>query len=261
VTIDPRILAAVAASLAGHLVLREVLETLPPRPPTPVKQRITVRVVEAPPPPPPPTPEPRPAPAPIPTPTPTAAPTPPKPDAPRPRPPKVATSSKPASDAPPSATPATTTTTTTGPTQPVYGVTMESTNSGGTGPAVKTGNSTTPAPAAPDKPPTGGGGGGSTAPVPAAEVTKMPLPRGRCAGKYTDEAREAAIEGVVILELVVGADGKPRNIKVTSGLSHGLTEAAVAALKACTFDPGERNGEAVAVRVREFKIRFVLDSE
>lgn len=260
-TIDPRILACAVASLVGHLVLREVLEELPERPRPPVKQRVTVRVVEAPPPPPEP-PPPVPEPPPPPPPTAVAASTPQKADTPRPRPAKPSAPPSPASDAPPAATPTTTTTTTTGPTQPVYGVSMESTNSNGSGPAVKTGNSSTPTPETPAVKPSGGGGGGSsTEPVAAAEVTKMPLPRGRCAGKYTDEAREAAIEGVVVLELVVGPDGKPRNVKVVSGLSHGLTEAAVAALKACTFDPGERNGVAVAVRVREFKIRFVLDSD
>lgn len=86
----------------------------------------------------------------------------------------------------------------------------------------------------------------------------MPLPRGRCAGKYTDEARAAAIEGVVELDLIVDAEGKARDITVTSRLSHGLTEAAVSALAACRFTPGERNGVAVAVRVRSFKIRFYL---
>jgi hypothetical protein len=31
-------------------------------------------------------------------------------------------------------------------------------------------------------------------PVAAVEVTKMPLPQGRCAGKYTEEARAAATD-------------------------------------------------------------------
>ena len=38
----------------------------------------------------------------------------------------------------------------------------------------------------------------------------------------------------------------------------GLTEAAVAALQACRFSPGEKDGKPVPVRVRGFKIRFVL---
>jgi TonB family protein len=89
----------------------------------------------------------------------------------------------------------------------------------------------------------------------------MPLPLGRCAGKYTEEAKAAAVEGVVVLDIVVGEDGRARDIKVTSGLPHGLTEAALDAVRACKFSPGEKNGAAVPVRIREFKIRFVLQTD
>jgi TonB family protein len=136
----------------------------------------------------------------------------------------------------------------------VFGVTMESTSSSGSTPT-PVGNTTSPG--APTGPPP------KTGPPPAApahEVTKMPLPRGRCAGKYTEAAREAGVEGVVVLDLVVDAEGRAQNITVVERLPHGLTEAAIAALQACRFDPGERAGTAVAVRVRGFKIRFLLDS-
>ena len=86
----------------------------------------------------------------------------------------------------------------------------------------------------------------------------MPLPQGRCSGAYTALARAAGIEGVVVLDLIVDERGHPRDIEVVNGLSHGLTEAAIAAVRACTFSPGERAGHAVPVRVRGFKIRFRL---
>jgi TonB family protein len=86
----------------------------------------------------------------------------------------------------------------------------------------------------------------------------MPLPQGRCTGKYTDAAREAAIEGVVVLDVIVDETGRTRDITVVSGLSHGLTEAAITALRECRFSPGKKAGEAVPVRVRGFKIRFLL---
>lgn len=95
-------------------------------------------------------------------------------------------------------------------------------------------------------------------PVAAGEVRKTPLPPGRCVGKYTDEARAAATEGVVVLDLTVDETGRTRDITVVQGLPHGLTEAAVAALEACRFMPGEREGKPIAVRVRGFKIRFLL---
>jgi TonB family protein len=131
---------------------------------------------------------------------------------------------------------------------------MESTSTAGTGPAVPVGNTGAPtpnaAPGTPVKP--------VAAPVAAYEVTKMPLPQGRCSGKYTDEARAAATEGTVILDLVVDEGGHAREIKVVSGLEHGLTDAAITALKECRFTPGEKDGKPVPVRVRGFKIRFVM---
>ena len=88
----------------------------------------------------------------------------------------------------------------------------------------------------------------------------MPLPRGRCIGHYTEEAKRAAVEGTVVLDLVVGEDGRVREVHVVSGLRYGLTEAAITAAKECRFSPGEKDGTPVPVRVRGFKIRFLLDS-
>ncbi|MDB4983687.1 MAG: tonB, partial [Myxococcales bacterium] len=143
---------------------------------------------------------------------------------------------------------------------PVFGVSMESTSQAGGGPSMPIGNPTGPkaghAGGAPEERDHGAG----SAPVPAYEVTKMPLPVGRCAGKYTDDAKQAAVEGTVVLDLVVGADGVVREVHVVSGLPHGLTEAAIAAAKACRFSPGQKGDAAVPVRIREFKIRFFLDS-
>jgi TonB family protein len=115
------------------------------------------------------------------------------------------------------------------------------------------GNTTAPTPPSSDP--------GPVAPLPPAaahEVTKMPLPQGRCSGKYTDAARTAAVEGVVTLDVIVDETGRTREIQVVEGLPHGLTEAAIAALRACRFTPGEKNGQPVPVRVRGFKIRFLL---
>lgn len=106
-----------------------------------------------------------------------------------------------------------------------------------------------------------GKGGGGDEPVAAYEVTTMPLPQGRCEGKYTDDAKQAALEGTVVLDLVVGADGRVRQVHVVSGLGYGLTEAAIVAAKACRFSPGQKGDQPVPVRIREFKIRFVLQND
>lgn len=155
---------------------------------------------------------------------------------------------------PPTERPATGTDTTT---TPVFGISMESTSSAGTGPALPVGNTLqtkpgrTKAAAAEVKPL-------AAAPVQAYEVTKMPLPVGQCTGKYTEEARQAGLEGTVILDIVVGEDGAVRDVKIVEGLAQGLNEAAVRAAKACRFTPGERDGKRVPVRVRRFKVRFAL---
>jgi len=254
--IDQRLLICAVCSVVGHFAIAQALDTLPQRerdlPPRTVEVRVVSpppRIPEPPPPPPPP-PEPPPEPAVAPPPKPTLAPPKPVPARPQPTPSlaEPAPTPGPATpNAPVVGTPGA---------KPVFGVAMES--SPGTGPALPTGNTTTPQPAGPTTGPAKPISGGAT---PAHEVTRMPLPQGRCAGKYTDAAREAGLEGVVVLDLVVDASGKATDIKVVEGLDHGLTEAAIAALRACRFSPGEKDGTAVAVRVRGFKIRFVLDAQ
>jgi periplasmic protein TonB len=237
-----KIAVCIAVSIAAHLAFGYGVAQLPP-PEMPKKpHKVEVRVVS-----PPRDPEPEPPKQPDPAPTPD-----PKPvvhEKPRAAP-RVTVHDVAPKDAPPPDHPAVVADTST---TPVFGVTMESTSQAG-GPAVPVGNTTQPAPTAN----AGSAPKPLAEPVAAYEVTKMPLPQGRCAGKYTDEAKQAGIEGVVVLDLVVGEDGRARDIQVVSGLTHGLTEAAIAALRACHFDPGERNGTRVPVRIRGFKIRFVL---
>lgn len=142
------------------------------------------------------------------------------------------------------------------PVSPAFGVEMSSVS--GSGPGAPAGETLGARPAARG---TGSTPSAATSGPGAVEVlatSKLPLPRGRCDGRYTDEARAAGVEGTVVVDLVVGASGRTRDIRVVKGLSHGLTEAAVAAVKACRFTPGERQGRPVAVRLRAFKIRFVL---
>jgi protein TonB len=249
VTYGQRLLACAAISLGAHLVLQRGASLLPEREASAPPRPVTVRVIDPPPPPAPePEPEPEvapPEPAEIPEPMVTPTPRPPR------RQPKTA---EPPAPAAASEAPATSES------PPKFGVTMQSTSQGGSGPALPTGQ----AKSRPTDQPANGGGGApaaqeGTGTAEAYEVTVMPLPRGRCTGKYTEAARQAAVEGTVVLDLVVGADGRAKNIKVVSGLGHGLNEAAVAALKACRFTPGERSGVPVPVRIREFKIRFFLD--
>ena len=63
---------------------------------------------------------------------------------------------------------------------------------------------------------------------------------------YTEEARRAGISGMVRLRLVLGADGKVRNILVMRTLSHGLTERAIAAARKIKFKPAIIGGLPVS---------------
>ena len=129
---------------------------------------------------------------------------------------------------------------------------MESTSTAGSGPGMTVGNTLQ---AEPSKRPGQSQEAGvkPLIPVQPYEVTKMPLPKGDCSGHYTEAAREAGLEGVVIFDLVVDEHGKARDLTVVQGLGSGLTEAAKRALQACNFSPGERDGKPVPVRVRSFK--------
>jgi TonB family protein len=63
---------------------------------------------------------------------------------------------------------------------------------------------------------------------------------------YPDSAQKAGITGVVILNCVVGTDGKVTNMTVVKSLSHGLTEQAKRAVRQWRFEPATRDGIAVA---------------
>ena len=77
--------------------------------------------------------------------------------------------------------------------------------------------------------------------------------------KYTAEAIQAKVTGVVVLELVVLPDGTVGDITVMKSLDSrfGLDQAAVKAVKQTRFAPGTRLGEPVAVRVT-MEISFSL---
>lgn len=75
--------------------------------------------------------------------------------------------------------------------------------------------------------------------------------------EYTREAREAKLEGAVILSAVIGADGVPASIAVVRGLGMGLDEKAVECLGKWCFQPATRDGKPVPMEVR-FEIDFRL---
>lgn len=82
-------------------------------------------------------------------------------------------------------------------------------------------------------------GGGVSAPRPV--FTPDP--------EYSEEARKAKYQGTCVLWLVVGPDGKPRDIKVSRTLGLGLDEKAIEAVKQWKFEPAMKDGKPVAVQI------------
>jgi len=82
-------------------------------------------------------------------------------------------------------------------------------------------------------------GGGVSAP----KVTYQPDP------EYSEEARKAKYQGVCVLSLIVGPDGKPRDVKVARSLGLGLDEKAIEAVNQWKFEPAQKDGKPVAVAI------------
>ena len=74
--------------------------------------------------------------------------------------------------------------------------------------------------------------------------------------EYPEAARTARVQGVVIIEAVIGADGKVADAKVLRSVPQ-LDQAAVAAVKQWEFTPTLLNGKAVPV-VMTVTVNFKL---
>jgi TonB family protein len=66
--------------------------------------------------------------------------------------------------------------------------------------------------------------------------------------QYSEEARRVGYEGKVVVSVVVDPSGRARDLKVLRPLGLGLDEAALAAVREWTFQPGMKDGQPVAVQ-------------
>ena len=74
---------------------------------------------------------------------------------------------------------------------------------------------------------------------------------------YTEEAKEAKIQGTVGLSLVVNSQGRADDVTVTQSLETGLDLNAVAAVSQWLFKPGTKDGQPVDVAVK-IEVNFRL---
>ena len=64
---------------------------------------------------------------------------------------------------------------------------------------------------------------------------------------YSVKPRDAGMQGVVLLSLVVGTDGVPRDIRVVRPLRYDLDQNAIHTLSTWRFTPAKKKGKPVPV--------------
>jgi len=79
-------------------------------------------------------------------------------------------------------------------------------------------------------------------------VEELPEAVTRVAPQYPDIAREAGVDGTVLVQALVGKDGKVHDVRVQKSIPM-LDAAAIAAVKAWVFKPALSNNKPVAVWV------------
>jgi TonB family protein len=79
----------------------------------------------------------------------------------------------------------------------------------------------------------------------------------KVAPEYSEQARQAKLQGTVLLSAIVEPSGKAVNIRVTQALGYGLDQQAIEAVEQWRFKPGSKDGAAVRV-VATMQVNFRL---
>jgi len=66
--------------------------------------------------------------------------------------------------------------------------------------------------------------------------------------EYSNEARDARLEGTVLLYAEIGTDGRAANVRIVRGLGLGLNEKAIEAVREWEFASGMKDGKPIVVR-------------
>lgn len=76
--------------------------------------------------------------------------------------------------------------------------------------------------------------------------------------KYPPDLARQRVEGVVILEFIVDANGRVANPRVVDSPHRGFEQPALQAIRQWRFEPGQRDGKRVAMKLSQ-PIRFALN--
>jgi len=108
-------------------------------------------------------------------------------------------------------------------------------------------------PPPPPMPPSQGSSG-------AYRIGSAPVPIYQPEPQYTEEARQAGIQGAVILGIVVDENGQAQAIRVSRSRDPGLEKKAIEAVSAWRFRPGQKDGKPVPVQA-SVEVNFRLPWE
>jgi TonB family protein len=99
----------------------------------------------------------------------------------------------------------------------------------------------------------------SACPIFAQELSRVRPPTiiSKVEPQYSEEARKAGLEGMVLLKIVVDPEGKARDPKVLRSLGLGLDEQAIVAVNNWQFQPGVKDGQPVPVQA-QVEVNFRL---
>ena len=91
----------------------------------------------------------------------------------------------------------------------------------------------------------------------AGKGVTVPVVLHKVEPQYSPEARDAKLEGMVVVSAEIWPDGLVHNARITKGLGMGLNEKALEALRQWKFKPGAKDGKPVKVQA-SIEINFRL---